>query len=85
MGELYESLGIKDPAIMLDLSADNFISISCSVEVKDETEAVPPASDAIRSALHAADIGTSEWPEPHDPRWKVEFIGNPATEILLAA
>lgn len=82
MAEMHK-LGTKDPAIHLDAS-DGSVMITCGVEVDDLDNAVPPASGNIRSALHAAGIGTAHWPGVDDPRWTVEFIETRA-EVLVPA
>ena len=75
-------LGARNAAIELD-SATGAITITCAVEATDPVRAVQPASDNIRLALYEGNIGTPEWPDADDPRWRVEFI-NSRAEALIA-
>lgn len=83
MSELYK-LGTANPAIMLDFSDGGRLEIRCSVVADDLSDAVPPASVNIRSALHAAEIGTPDWPGSDDPRWTVEFFNTRSEALVLA-
>lgn len=74
-------LGARNAAINLN-SQTGAITISCAVEASDPVVAVQPASDNIRLALHTGEIGTSSWPGPSDPTWRVEFINSRADAVL---
>jgi hypothetical protein len=75
-------LGARNASINLN-SRTGAITISCAVEAVDGDLAVQPASDNIRLALHTGEIGTSTWPEPTDPHWRVEFINSRSDAVLV--
>lgn len=81
MGEL-NKLGARNASINLN-SQTGEITISCAVNAEDGDLAVQPASDNIRLALHTGQIGTSTWPGPSDPVWRVEFIKSRADTVLV--
>lgn len=72
MAELVNMEAIS-PGIEFDRGSST-TSITVNVDADDLDAAVPPASDMIRSALHAAEIGTPGWPASDDPDWSVEFV-----------
>lgn len=74
MGEL-NRLGAGNAAFDVDWKQGSVV-IACCVDVDEADDAVPPASDNIRLALHQAQIGTSRWPTADDPHWRVEFVGS---------
>lgn len=85
MGELFV-LETADPAIDLDFAAGDDdggdVTISCRVVVDSVEDAVPPASSNIRAALHAAGIGTPDWPKSESPAWTVNFIGSRSEALV---
>jgi hypothetical protein len=70
--EELEKLDVVDPMIDLDLGR-YALEISVAVEAANPFEAVQQAHLQVRTALHAAEIGTPDWPEidPYDARWGV--------------
>ncbi len=65
-------LGIIDPTIDLDLES-RAIEIEVAVDAVNPFGAMALAHGAIRTALHAANIGTPDWPtlRPEDGAWGV--------------
>lgn len=84
MGELNKLGWAGNAAIDLNSSTGQ-IKIVCAVEADDPRQAVQPASDNIVLALRQGSVGTSEWPDADDPRWRVEFINTKAEALPVPA
>lgn len=59
--EEFVALAASDPAIDLDLET-HLVTISLIVEASNPILGLTEASGTIRTALHAAEIGTPDWP-----------------------
>jgi len=61
MDELERLSNVADPDLTASL-AKGEVSIMLTVEAPDTLDAAVTAMSAIRSAFHAADVATPEWP-----------------------
>lgn len=73
MDEL-QHLDAQDPSIDLDLASDNEVAFSVLVEATNPLAAVDQASSVLRSAIHAAQGSTPDWPGASDKAWSVTLV-----------
>jgi hypothetical protein len=66
-------LDAGDPSIDLDLTQSE-ARLAVLVEAVNPLEATDTASGLIRSAIHAANGSTPDWPGPHDKAWSVQLL-----------
>ncbi|MGH9017255.1 MAG: hypothetical protein ACRDY1_05860 [Acidimicrobiales bacterium] len=74
MDEL-DNLGTVDPSIELDLTKTHpQVTFQVLVTAANPLGAASQASGLLRTAIHAANGATPDWPGPQDERWYVRLL-----------